>query len=583
MLRLLYGLFVNSLILIFFPLYAWRRKRACPERAWLKFEIDGAVVEFAPRLPFWRREKRPFALQALRKLIDVSDGDPRVAGLLIEIERLHCGSATATDLRELLLVAKRKQLRVVVYLPSGGGTRELYVASAADQILLGPETDVTALGFAIEAPYLRRALDRAGVHAEVFARGAYKTAGEPLQLEHMSEPQREQLGLLLDTAWDVLVEALTSGRKLGREAVERFIDEGPWPAQGAVDHGIADAVVYPDALAKHLDPRSKDGAPLFRGELYLRRRQIRWRRLPRPRIGVVEVHGPIVSEARGPMPVASEEAVCEALQQAIDDRTVRGVVLHVDSRGGSALASDRMLYAARRLAEKKPVVAFLADSAASGGYMVAVGAHKIVAQPTTVTGSIGVVAARVVVGPLLERLGVAVEVVKRGARADMHSPARGLGDAERAVIERQLEHVYKGFVAAVALGRNREFAEIDALAGGRIWSGRDAQVRGLVDRLGGFDLALGELKEMLGPGAEALEPALIGARRLRPSALGLPRFVSELRTLLSGTGAGASFFDALVALTPVPGALRDLAALCLGRGERAFLWSSISEIDLGDR
>src|SRR5262245_36953096 len=239
MLRLLYGLFVNALILLFFPLYAWRRSRACPERGWLRLEIDGGVVEFARRLPFWRREKRPFALQALRRLIEIGSADRRVAGLLIEIERLHCGSATATDLRELILLAKLKKLRVAVYLPSGAGTRELYVASAADQVLLGPETDVTALGFAIEAPYLRRALDRAGVHAEVFARGAYKTAGEPLQLEHMSGPQREQLGLLLDTAWDVLVDALASGRKLAREAVERFIDEGPWPAQGAVDHGIA--------------------------------------------------------------------------------------------------------------------------------------------------------------------------------------------------------------------------------------------------------------------------------------------------------------------------------------------------------
>ncbi len=569
MLRLFYVLLVNALILLLFPLYAWRRARACPEKAWLRLEIDGAVVEFAPRLPFWRRERRPFALQALRRLVEAAAADARVAGILFEIERLHCGSATATDLRELLLLAKLKHLRVAVYLPSGAGTRELYVASAADQILLGPETDVTALGFAIEAPYLRRALDRAGVHAEVFARGAYKTAGEPLQLEQMSAPQREQLGLLLDTAWDVLVDALASGRKLARDAVERFIDEGPWPAQGAVDHGMADAIVYPDGLEKQLDPRAKDGAKLVKAGRYLRRRQIPWRRLPRPRIGVVQVHGPIVSEARGPMPVASEEVVCEALEGAIDDRSVRGVVLHVDSRGGSALASDRMLYAARRLAEKKPLVAFLADSAASGGSLSRSARDRIVAQPTTVTGSIGVVAARIVVGPLLERLGVAVEVVKRGARVDMHSPTRELGDGERAVIERQLEHVYQGFVAAVALGRNREFAEIDALAGGRIWSGRDAQARGLVDRLGGFDLALSELRDMIGAGAEALQPALIGPHRLRPTALGLPRFVSAL--------------GVLSALVPLPGPLRDLVALCFGRSDRAFLWSAVSEIDLGGR
>jgi protease IV len=571
MLRLPYFLFVNLLVLMFYPLFVWRRKRACPSGAWLKVEIQGSVVELAPRVPFWRRARRPFALQALRRVIEASAGDPRVTGLLFEIDRLNCGSATATGLRELLLWAKQNSKRVIVYLPSGAGTRELYVASAADRILVGPETDVTALGFAIEAPYLKNALDRAGIRPEVFARGAYKTAGEPLLLQQMSAPQREQLGLLLDTAWDVLVDALASGRNLSRDAVERFINEGPWPAQGAVDHGFADGIVYPDALEKQLETRRKDGAPLVPAGRYARRRRIPWRSLPKPRIGVIEVHGPIVSEARGPMPVASEESVCEALEMAREDRGIRGALLHVDSRGGSALASDRMLHAVKRLAEKKPVVACLADSAASGGYMVAVGAHKIVAQPTTVTGSIGVVAARVVVEPLLERLGVSVEVVKRGARADMHSPTQSLEDGERAVIERQLDHVYRSFVHAVALGRNRELHEVDELAGGRIWSGRDAQARGLVDRLGGFDVALSEVKSLLGAGAERLEPVLVGPRRLRPSTVGLPRWVSEIRSQ-----------PAFSVLGPIlPRSWHDVLALSSGRRDRSWLWAAVEEIDLG--
>ena len=566
MLRLLWFLIVNLLVAVFFPLYAWRRSRACPQGAWLRVEIEGSIVELAPRLPFWRRRKRPFALEGLRRVIDLAASDPRVTGFLIEIEGLHAGSATATGLRELLLHAKAKNKRVVAYLPSGAGTRELFVASAADRILIGPETDVTALGFAIEAPYLKGALDRAGLRPEVFARGAYKTAGEPLLLQQMSDPQREQLGLLLETAWDVLVDALASGRNLTRDAVERFINDGPWPAKSAVDYGFVDAIAYPDQVEKQLEARRKDGAPLVPAGRYLRRKRIPWRRLPRPRIGVVEVHGPIVSEARGPMPVASEEAVCEALDRAREDDSVRGAVLHVDSRGGSALASDRMLHAVKRLAETKPVVACLADAAASGGYMVAVGAHKIVAQPTTVTGSIGVVAARVVISPLLERLGVSVEVVKRGARADMHSPTRQLEDGERAVIERQLDHVYRSFIDAVALGRKRELAEIEPLAGGRVWSGRDAQARGLVDRLGGFDAALVELRALLGSGAEKLEPMLVGPRRLAPAALGLPRFV------------------ALTAVLPLlPRSLRDVLALCLDERERSWLWAPIEEIDLGAR
>jgi protease-4 len=226
------------------------------------------------------------------------------------------------------------------------------------------------------------------------------------------------------------------------------------------------------------------------------------------------------------MPIAAEEPICETLRAVRDDRRVRGVVLNVSSRGGSALASDRILRDVKRLAEKKPVIAYLGDVAASGGYMVAVGAHAIVAQPTTITGSIGVVAARLHGSALLNKLGIAVEVVKRGAHADMQNPARFLEPEEKAHLERQIDEVYVSFLEAVAKGRNKSVAEIEPLAGGRVWSGHDAKRHGLVDLLGGFDVALGELRKRLGPGAEALEPIVRGPRRLqRPALIGrlLPR------------------------------------------------------------
>ena len=330
---------------------------------------------------FWRRQRRPFALQGVAPLVEAAAADARVAGILFEIERLHCGSATATDLRELLLLAKLKRLRVAVYLPSGAGTRELYVASAATD-LLGPETDVTALGFAIEAPYLRRALDRAAFTPRCSPRRLQdrrRAAAARADERAAARAARRCCSTPRGTCWSTRWRAVASSRatRSSASSTRALARAGRRRSR----HGRRDRVPGRSGEAAG-SARQGRRAAVAAGR-YLRRRRIRGGARP-----AADRRGPGARPDRlgGARADAGglEEVVCEALERAIDDRSVRGVVLHVDSRGGSALASDRMLYAARRLAEKKPLVAFLADSAASGGYMVAVGEHRIVAQPTTV-------------------------------------------------------------------------------------------------------------------------------------------------------------------------------------------------------
>ena len=566
--RLILSLLVDLWLLSWWPLLALRRRRAAQRGGWLRVEVDGPVVEVAPRLPFWDRRPRPLALERLRRVVELAALDGRVAGILVELKHLSGGSATAKSLRDVLLLARQRGKRVVVYLPHGASTSGLYVASAAERVLLGPETFVSPLGYAVEAQYFKGVLDRVGVEPEVFARGRYKTAGEMLVSRSMSDAQREQLDALLDVAWDTLVDALSTGRGVERGIAEQWINSGPWSADSAVAQHIADAVVYDDQLAELLSPGQKGGAPLIGAGRYLARRRIRWRPLRRrARIGVIEVHGPIVGKpAFGMLPMAAEEPVRAAIKRAIDDPRIRGVVVHVDSPGGSALASDRMLHELRRLAQKKPVVAFMGNVAASGGYMIAVGAHTIVAQPTTITGSIGVVAARFVVGPVLERIGIGVEVVKRGARADMESPVRHLDEGEREVLERQLDDVYRSFLRVVSEGRRRPLTEIEPLAGGRVWSGRDALARGLVDRLGGFDTALEEVRARIGRGGARLQPELVSGQPLPLAMALLPR-------LLGGSAR----------MPQVLGTL-PLAPLMLAAArERVWMWCGIEELDLGGR
>jgi protease-4 len=565
LLRIAFALALDLVLLALLPLRLVRRWRAAPQGAWLEVKIDGGLTEVARRVPFWQRRHQPVALHSLRRVLAAVRADTRVTGVLFRIDALRVGSARATSLRDLLLALRAAGKKVAVYLPHGGGTLATYVASAADQVLLGPETHLELTGFAIEATYLRGLLDRAGIEPEVFAKGRFKTAGEFLEKKSMSDAQREQLGAVLDVAHQTLVDGLASGRSVERAVAASWVDQGPWSARAALEAGLVDGVVYPDELAARLEPARAAGARVIPAAAYLRRRTLRFVPLRRPRhVAVVEVVGPIVSDAPlSLVPVAAEEPVCRTLRQAREDRRAAGAVVVVSSRGGSALASDRMLRELTLLAKEKPVAVYMGDVAASGGYMIAVGAPTIVAQPTTVTGSIGVIAARMSAEPLLSRIGVAVEVVKRGARADMMNPARSLSGDERSALERQLEEIYRAFLEVVARGRGRSVEQIEPLAGGRVWSGRDAHQHGLLDRLGGFDVALADVVHRIGPSGDRLEPVVVGPEHFGPP--------GPLARLIRG-GAQALRLDGVVALA-------EIAASEPRAG--AWLWSEVAAISEG--
>jgi len=569
--RPLYRLFVNFLNLWFLPLRVLRRARAAPKSGWIELKISKTPVEVAQQRHFWQRGPGPFALETWRELNRRLADDDRVRGVFVTIKHAHFGGATADSLRDLIAETRRLGKQVVVYLPDGASTLDIYVASAANQIFLGPETHVSALGFAVEARYLKDAFKKAGVEPEVFARGKYKTAGESLVRSSMSEAQREQVDALLEGSWDALIEGLVTGRSISKEEAEAVVNDGPWTAKEAKKKGLVDRIAYPDQVAKLLDDKASDGAYRMPVHVYLRRRTLGFRPVfSQPHIAVIDVKGPIVSKAN-PMTanrMAVEGDIVDALEAATSSRRVKGVVLHVDSRGGGALASDRILHEVKRLAEKKPVVALMGDAAASGGYMIAVGAHSIVAQPGTLTGSIGVVAARLMVEPLLQRVGVAVEVVKRGERADMGSAARPLNDGERGGFERQLEDTYESFVEAVAKGRKKKAADIEPLAGGRVWSGRKAFEHGLVDKLGGFEVAMEQLREKLGAGSERYHPRRFGKQRSGPG-------MGMLGLGMLGLGQEGEIAEHV---GPLGTALSMMTS-----SEKIWLWCEIETVDLGGR
>lgn len=545
------------------PIRAVRGRRLVPKGSFVQLVIEGPVVLVSDRVPWWRRQtSRAVSLEKINELVGIIARDPKVIGLVVELRSLRAGAAIATSLRTSLARLGEVGKPLVAYLPMGAGSREMLVASAANRIIVGPESSILPLGVAVEARYFRRTLDKIGVLPEIFARGEFKTAGESLARDSMSEEQREQLGAILDVLEDELLSSLSVGRRLPRERIQALIDGGPYRASDAVSHNLADAKGYDDELARLVAPEASEPARFVPSGAYL---SVRRATSHPKRIGIVHVRGPIVSRAPfGVGRVAVDERIMGALRMARESRSIAGVIVLIDSPGGSVLASDRIHHEVSRLAEKKPVVAYMANVAASGGYYIACAAHAIIAETTTITGSIGVVAAHLVLSPLLDKLGIVTELVKRGARADMLSASRPLDPGEREAMTLEIDGFYRDFVDIVAKGRKKPADEIEKLARGRVYSGTDAHRLGLVDRLGDLNVALDWLKQEIGS-KEAVFPAVIKSPRTMPKPPELP----------------APFVESLEALGGR--ALIELAALSFGVGpaERVLAWSGLRGLLVG--
>ena len=524
LLRLLLLPLVALLRLLLWPIRAFRRTRAATPGALLEVTIRGSVPEGPPRPePRWslrgivqrRRRSRTLRLPALRKLIDEAIVDPRVAGLLVTMHPLGDGWASLEALREELVRVRAAGKRLVVWLPQGAGNREIYVASAGTTLVAPPTVDVALTGIKSERHFLRGALDLAGLDVELHARKEFKSAADGLVRSDRSPGDRLQSTAIVEAIDRALVSAIADGRKLDDVAARALLDAGPTRASVAKERGLIDLVGHDDDLEVLL------GAKLQPASRYLeKRRALRDLRplLPRRRkvIAIVEVHGTITSGAtplaRAMGPVALEEQVVADLRAAERDPRVAAVVLDVDSRGGTVTASDAMYAAAARLARKKPVIARMADVAASGGYYVASAGRAIVARPLTLTGSIGVVAARPIAARLADRLGITRDVIARGRYADLDAVTRAPTDDERALIAREIDGHYESFVGIVAGARGRPFDEIEPLARGRVYVGSEAHDKRLVDHLGGLDRALALAREAVPGVVLDDEPSVIAAR-----------------------------------------------------------------------
>ncbi len=537
--------FINLFRSLLLPLWLLRRRAwSRGEPRWIRANLSPRIVAFrGGRSPLQRltensREQSITSLDRLRGLVDEAARDPHVRGLLLTVPPLESGWVTCESLRELIAQLRAANKQVVCYLPQGGGNRELYVALAADRVYVAPYASFGPLGLAAHPMYFRPLLDRLGIRVEAIATGEYKSAAEASLRENMSDAAREQLDALLAARHSALTAALKK-RGLTSDEVSQLFAQALLLANEALASRVVDGVLYEDELPDTLRALTVTGAPAPKHEeaapeplpaaRYLGLKRRLWLPLTAAQnIAIVPLHGMITGEVAGGIGSGLKQStLAPLLRELAKDPEVRAVVLHIDSPGGSALASEQMHHDIKQLARKKPVIACFGEVAASGGYYLACACNKIVAHDLCTTGSIGVVMAKVDVHDFVARIGLRPQFVRTADSADMLSPVRGLSEREQTLLNGHVAQLYQRFLAVVAEGRGRSLEEVDSVARGRVWTGSAAKDHGLVDAIGSMDRALSEARALI-PELSTSERAALKPRVFRVKSgrsFGLPGLV----------------------------------------------------------
>ncbi len=483
-------------------LYALGRR---PAYGILKLELSGEISEEPAEYRLFEmlptRRDDYFNLMALLRW---AREDANLAGLLIRCDNLRIGWAKVQELRDSITALRQAGKRVWVYLVHGG-VREYVLAAAADQVILPPAATLDVAGLSSEVTFLAGTLQKLGIEAELVQMGKYKSAAETFTRSDMSAPHREMTESLVHDLYEQVIESVAAGRRLSPDAVRAIIDRGPFTGTEAEREHLVDALLYEDEAEERLRAQCDNRALIERSAYFARRSRVARREIlrhPRTSIGLVHMTGTIKSgdsvSGTDAASACGAAAAARDLKALRERRDIGAVVVRIASPGGSGLASDLIWHEVMRTRKQKPVVISFGDVAASGGYYIGVAGKPVLAEPGTITGSIGVLAGKALLKGLYAHLGVTKEIVSRGRHAGLYSDYLPLGPEERQRLQAEAEFFYTDFVAKVATGRQLSLESVAAAAEGRVWSGRQAQTLGLVDQLGGIERAIDEAKVLAG-------------------------------------------------------------------------------------
>ena len=485
----------------------------------LVLKVEGDLPDFTNVDPLMSRlfGGNPNSLTSLLTQLKKAKADKRVAAVLLDVGFVETGWGKAGEVRDAVADFRASGKPIYAYMEVGSD-KELFVASAAERVYVAPTGDLFVNGLAAEAMYFRGTFDKLGIYWDSYQIGKYKSSPEHFTRKEMSDGEKEQLNELLDDIFNRYVETIAAARKKSVEDVRALIDAAPHGARDAERAGLIDKAAYREEVEQELKTRLgyKDDEKLRKvsGHDY---RNVKPESLglnQGEKIAVIFAAGPINlgsssdGEFGGEQMIGSDTVV-KAINDARDDKSVKAIVLRVDSPGGSIYPSDFIWKAVEEAKKKKPVVVSMSDVAASGGYYISMGANKIVAEPLTITGSIGIYAYKPVVKEFYDWVGVTSQYLTRGKNAGLFRETERFTDEERQTFEGLLKRsYYNEFIPKAAQGRNRDAEYIDSVGQGRVWTGLRAKEKGLVDELGGLDKAVEIAKEL------AKIPADKGVRRV---------------------------------------------------------------------
>jgi protease-4 len=539
-------LFVAGIVFLF---VVATRGPSVPDRATLVLRPGGQLLDTTPDDIVGQLVGRDVTtLRGLIESLRKAKRDTRIAAVLLRPSTLEQPLwGKVQELRDAITDFRQSGKPVIAYLEYGGD-REYYLASAANQVFLLPTSPLDLTGVASYEVFLRGALDKIGAYPDFLQIGPYKTAANQITQHGFTPEHREMLEGLNRDLYEQLVRGIADARRKSVDDVRALLDEGPFTPETAHRVGLVDGLAYFDQLDDRIpDLKSADGDDrVVEGSLYQRVRPRDVGIRPESRVAVLHAAGIITSgrSAYDPVngPIVGSDTMIEQIQRIREDESIRAIVLRVDSPGGSSVASDviwRELMITRDANPSRPLIVSMSDLAASGGYYISMPAHAIVAEPGTLTGSIGIFGGKIALGGTMDKIGVGRGTVKSGRNADIYSPFSPFTPEQRDKVFDYMRVFYDDFVEKAAMSRRTSAGNIDAVAQGRVWTGQQARQHGLVDAIGGLDTAVSLAKQRAGiPADEDVELVLYPPRRSLYEAL-TDRFQSSSFNIWGQLAAGA--------------------------------------------
>ena len=474
-------------------------------------------------------------MSQLERTLRIAKSDKDVAGVLIRLKGIKFGMGRLQEIRDAI-IDFRKSGRIVACYITYCSTGDYIVASACDAIYMHPSADVRLVGLKFELSFYRDVLDKLGIRAELDHFGEYKSASEAFTRKGMSEKHRENMNAILDDLYDQLTTDIATARGWTPETVKVKVDSGPFTANQAIKSKIVDRLLYEDQLEHAIKKLVKRDVRHLRLYEYLSSSLYPqdWS-VPNPKIAVIEAKGMMLTgesfyDLLTSNSVMGSSTISRAIDHCRTDDSIKAVVLRIDSVGGLVVAADIIWHKLMHLTAKKPLIVSMGDVAASGGYYIAVPAETIVAEPGTLTGSIGVIGGKHSLKGLYEKIGIKKEIMTRGKNADFFSNFSDFTPEQKENLRIQLKEIYDDFITKVAQGReNLTVPEVDEVARGRIWTGRQAKEIGLVDELGGLDKALAIAKERMGLNDKTVEIVRLPRVSWLSTLFGYSNFISTLK------------------------------------------------------